>query len=171
MLESKIALEVEKFEKKVLREVPRGPPPRFWDSKTGCKKGRKKQRYVENRPDIDFWSILGRFGVDLGSILDLILKGSWHHVLTCWVCCWALVSVLRAPVAACSVAVLTAPFALLGLLSLCIFSSVVCFSGLRETLEAIPAQSAERGRGARLFVNCVLAAALPGQRGRFSGRA
>ena len=50
------------------------------------------------------------------------------------------------------------------------FSSLFRCSGLRETLEAIPAQSAERGRGARLFVNCVLAAALPGQRGRFSGR-
>ena len=46
------------------------------------------------------------------------------------------------------------------------FSSLFRCSGLRETLEAIPAQSAERGRGARLFVNCVLAASLPGQRGR-----
>ena len=46
------------------------------------------------------------------------------------------------------------------------FSRVFRCSGLRETLEAIPAQSAERGRGARFFVNCVLAASLPGQRGR-----
>ena len=46
------------------------------------------------------------------------------------------------------------------------FSRVFRCSGLRETLEAIPAQSAERGRGARLFVNCVFAASLPGQRGR-----
>ena len=73
---------------------------------------------------------------------------------------------LRAPVAACSLAALAALFALIGLLSLCIFSRVFCCSGLHETLEAIPAQSAERGRGARLFVNCVLAASLPGQRGR-----
>ena len=67
------------------------------------------------------------------------------------VCCWALVSVLRAPVAACSLAALAALFALLGLLLLGLSPLVFfrCF-GLREML---------------------FAAALPGQRGRFSGRA
>ena len=123
-------------------------PATIFGLENRVQKGSQKIRYVENRPDIDVWSMLGRCWTDLESILDLFLKGSWRHVQTSWVRCRALVSVLRAPVAACSVAVLTAPFALLGLLSLCLFSIVVCFSGLRETLEAIPAQSAERGRGA-----------------------
>ena len=59
--------------------------------------------------------------MDFGCILDLFLKGSWHHVETCWVCCWAFVSVLRAPVAASSLAALAVLFALLGLLSLRLF--------------------------------------------------
>ena len=43
--------------------------------------------------------------------------GIGHRVRTCWVCGWALVSVLRAPVAACSLAAL---FALRRLLLLCL---------------------------------------------------
>ena len=93
-----------------------------------------------------------RVGFVVGRLFRCYVRLLRHALLLLWLLCLLfLVSCL---------------FVLLGLLFLCLFSRVFRCSGLRETLEAIPAQSAERGRGARLFVNCVLAASLPGQRGR-----
>ena len=64
MLGSKIALEVEKFEKKVLREVPRGPPHDFGTRKQGVKRVAKNNVMLKTGRT----SILGRFWADLGSI-------------------------------------------------------------------------------------------------------